>query len=409
MTAWSAPTAVRPVDSLVRPPGSKSVTNRALVLAALADGGSMLSGPLRSRDTLLMADAVRALGATVTDAGDDWVVTGGWPRVVAGRIDAGNAGTVARFVPALACLASGDVVIDGDPRLRERPVAPLVAALRALGGTIEGDAIPLTVHGTGGLRGGEVEVEASLSSQLVSGLLLAAPYYETGLCVRVVHSVPSRPHLDMTVHMMRAWGASVSGEWYVEPGRYAARDLVIEPDLSGAAPFLAAAAATGGRVTVDGWPAATTQPGAMLPALLERMGCTWSGDTLTGPATLRGIDADLSDCGELTPVLAALAALAGSPSSLRGVAHLRVQETDRLAALAKELNERGGAVTELPDGLEIEPRPLRGGPMRSYDDHRLAMAWAVLGLVVPGVGVDDVETTAKTMPGFVARWTAMLA
>ena len=363
-----------------------------------------------------MAAALTALGSPVS--GDaDWTVVGAPPGtpVAAPRVDLGNAGTVARFVPAFAALRHGDVVLDGDPRMRERPVGALLAALRALGADVDGDAFPVTVRGRGGLRGGTVTVDASASSQLVSGLLLAGPLMDEGLVVR--HEgppVPSRPHLDMTVAMMRDFGAAVevSGDhWVVSPGVYAARVVEVEPDLSGAAPFLAAAAVTGGTVTVPGWPSVTTQPGAALPGLLERMGCGWAltddGLTLHG-GPLVGLDADLRDCPEAAPVLAAVACVADGPTTLRGIAHLRLQETDRLAALAKELTAFGASVTDTADGLEIRPGRLRGGVFETYDDHRLAMAAAVLGLVVPGVVVANVETVGKTMPDFVARWRSML-
>jgi 3-phosphoshikimate 1-carboxyvinyltransferase len=394
------------------------MTNRALVLASLAAGASRIVAPLRSRDTTLMAAAMRVLGATVADDGDDWVVTGAPPGtfVTAASIDLGNAGTVARFVPAVAALRIGEVVLAGDPRMRVRPVAPLLAALRSLGADIDGDAFPVTIRGRGALHGGAVTVDASESSQLVSGLLLAGPVMGDGLDVR--HSgggLPSRPHLDMTVAMMRSYGAEVTvrGErWVVSPGAYAGRDVEVEPDLSGAAPFLAAAVATGGVVRVPGWPLVTAQPGAALPALLERMGAESSLDgtglTLRGSGSVAGIDADLRDVPEAAPVLAALACLADGPSRLRGIAHLRLQETDRLRALAKELSALGATVTETADGLAVEPGAMHGGEFATYDDHRLAMAAAVLGLAVPGVEVENVETVAKTMPDFTERWTAML-
>jgi 3-phosphoshikimate 1-carboxyvinyltransferase len=405
------------VDAVVRLPGSKSVTNRALVLGALASGRTTLGGPLVARDTELMAAALTALGSPVSYEPALWSVTGApVGAAAAGEVFLGNAGTVARFVPPVACLRTGDVVLDGDPRIRERPVAPLLSALVSLGASISGSAFPVVVHGAGRLRGGEVTLDASGSSQLVSGLLLAGPLMERGLVVR--HSgppVPSRPHLDMTVATMRSFGASVSVDgdvWTVPPGAYAAQDVDVEPDLSGAAPFLGAAAVTGGTVRVVGWPSSTTQPGAALPGLLEAMGCTWSlaadGLTLRGPDRLAGIDADLRDCPEAVPVLSAVACVASGPTTLRGIAHLRLQETDRLAALAAELSALGASVTDTPDGLSITPGSLRGGEFGTYDDHRLAMAAAVLGLVVPGVVVENVETVGKTMPDFVQRWTAML-
>jgi 3-phosphoshikimate 1-carboxyvinyltransferase len=392
------------------------------VLAALADGRSVVRRPLRSRDTELMAEALRGLGVDVQDTEDgDWAVDG-----VAGPLqprrrdlDVGNAGTVARFLPPVAALAEGEVRFDGDPRVRERPLGPLLAALRRLGADLDNtDALPVVVRGHGALPGGEVRLDASQSSQLVSGLLLAAPRFARG--VTVTHeggTLPSAPHLAMTVEALRAAGADVDdseyGTWRVAPGPLRPRDAVVEPDLSTAAAYLAAPLVAGGSVTVPGWPRGTSQPGAVLPELLAAMGArverTDDSVTVSAGGALHGTEADLRDAPELTTVLTALAALADSPSRFTGVAHIRLQETDRLAALAKELNALGGDVRELPDGVEVHPRPLTGDVMGSYDDHRIAMAWAVLGLAVDGVRIRDVATTRKTVPDFVRSWTGMLA
>jgi 3-phosphoshikimate 1-carboxyvinyltransferase len=429
---WPAPRAHGRRERRLRVPGSKSVTNRALVLAALAEGGSTLRSPLTSRDTRLMASALTALGVAVDTRSDDvWTVRGAGgplrPPTTPVRVDVGNAGTVARFLPAVAALAQGDVVLDGDPRVRERPVGPLLEALRALGADVDdGDrrALPVTVRGTGTLTGGEVTLDASSSSQLVSGLLLAAPRTREGVTVRHRGGpLPSAPHLAMTVAMLRDAGAVVDDTepetWRVEAGALQPLDLDVEPDLSSAAPFLAAPLVAGGSVTVPGWPLRTAQPGAALVGLLERMGAgveLTPTDTRTGTLTVTGtgrppapLHADLGDCGELTPVVAALAALADGPSELSGVAHLRLHETDRLAALAKELTALGGDVRETDTGLAITPRPLHGGVFTTYDDHRLAMAAAVLGLAIDGVEIADVATTGKTLPDFPDLWTAMLA
>lgn len=432
---WAAPCARKPLTATVVLPGSKSVTNRLLVLAALADGDSVLRRPLRSRDTELMAAALRALGVAVTEQpgapaaeGADgpestfaWQVAGvaGPLHPTADRIDVGNAGTVARFVPPLATLAVQPIRFDGDPRVRERPLGPLLAALRELGADLDGvRGLPVTVRGTGSLRGGTVVVDASASSQLVSGLLLAAPRFDRGLTVR--HEgppLPSAPHLSMTVTALRAAGAevddSVPGSWMVAPGPLRAQDVVVEPDLSTAAAYLAAPLVAGGSVTIPGWPAATTQPGALLPELLVAMGARISQTplalTVHAGNRLVGIDADLRNAGELTPVLTALACLAEGRSQFRGVGHLRLQETDRLAALVQEVNGLGGDARETADGLEIRPRRLTGGVFRTYDDHRIAMAGAVLALAVEGVQVEDIATTGKTVPDFVGSWLQMLA
>jgi 3-phosphoshikimate 1-carboxyvinyltransferase len=421
MDVWPAPRARGPLSAVVELPGSKSVTNRVLVLAALAEGTSVVRRPLRSRDTELMAAGLRALGVPVTDDGDDWLVegTGGALRPVAEQIDVGNAGTVARFLPAVAGLSVGAVRFDGDPRVRERPLGALLAALREVGVELDRvDALPVTVRGTGRVRGGSVVIDASASSQLVSGLLLSAPRFDEGLTVRHAGPpLPSAPHLAMTVDALRRAGADVDdatpGTWAVRPGPLRARDAIVEPDLSTAAAYLAAPLVAGGSVTVLGWPRDTVQPGAALPDLLAAMGgrVTRADDSVTVSAgdRLRGIEADLRDAPELTTVLTALAALADGPSRFRGVAHIRLQETDRLAALAKELNACGGDVRELPDGVEISPRRLTGRTMHSYDDHRLAMAWAVLGLGVDAVGVENVATTRKTVPDFTGSWQRMLA
>jgi 3-phosphoshikimate 1-carboxyvinyltransferase len=417
---WPAPRPSGPLDAVVALPGSKSQTNRLLVLAALAPGRSVVRRPLRSRDTELMAEALRVLGVGVTDDGDDWVVDGvGGPLAPTGdRVDVGNAGTVARFLPPVAALATSPVTFDGDPRVRERPLGPLLLALRSLGVALSGvDGLPVTVSGTGAVRGGRVEVDATQSSQLVSGLLLAGPRFDEGLVVTHAGGrLPSAPHLAMTVDALRAAGASVDdsepGAWSVAPGSLLSRDAAVEPDLSTAAAYLAAPLVAGGSVTVADWPADTRQPGSVLPDLLAQMGArvsrTATSVTVAAGDALHGVDADLGDAPELTMVLTALAALADSPSRFTGVAHIRVQETDRLAALAKELTRCGGDVTELPDGIEVRPRPLTGAVLSSYDDHRLAMAWAVLGLGVDGIAVDDIATTRKTVPDFVGSWNRLL-
>ncbi len=417
---WTAPRPTAPLDAVITLPGSKSLTNRALVLAAIAGGRSVIRRPLRSRDSELMVGALRVLGVTVTDDGEDWVIDGvPGPLAPSGTaIDVGNAGTVARFVPALACLAVGDITFDGDPRVRQRPLGPLLVALRALGADLTSvDALPLTVHGSGALRGGSVVVDATQSSQLVSGLLLAGPRMTEGLIVRHEGGrLPSTPHLALTVDALRASGAvvddSVPGVWSVEPGPLLSRDAAVEPDLSTAAAYLAAPLVAGGSVTVTGWPVATRQPGAVLPQLLEAMGgrVTRTADsvTLTGTGAIHGIDADLGDAPELTMVLTALAALADSPSRFRGVAHIRLQETDRLKALVTELGHCGAHAEETDDGLVVQPAPLSGALLSSYDDHRIAMAWAVLGLGVDGVCVDDISTTRKTVPDFVGSWSRLL-
>jgi 3-phosphoshikimate 1-carboxyvinyltransferase len=416
---WPAPVASSPVQATVAIPGSKSVTNRALVLAALAQTPTILHKPLRSRDTDLMAAGLGALGAQIHRDGDTLSVQPA-PLTGPAQVDVGNAGTVMRFLPPVAALAAGDVRFVGDRRATERPMEPMLAGLAQLGASITSNSggLPLTVHGRGWLMGGVVRIDASLSSQFVSALLLAAPRFADG--VEVQHEggrLPSGLHIAMTVEMLRAAGAIVEHAdmfaWRVEPGPLTIGHLTVEPDLSNAAAFLAAAVVTGGRVTVPDWPVRTSQAGDVLRHLLERFGarCTLAPDGLTvaGPAKISGIDVDLGDVGELAPVIAAVCTFAAGPSKLRGIAHLRHHETDRLAALTKEINGLGGQVTELDDGLAITPRPLTGGVFSTYDDHRLATAAAVLGLCVPGIEIENVETTTKTLPGFVDLWTGMLA
>ncbi|GAA1985712.1 3-phosphoshikimate 1-carboxyvinyltransferase [Catenulispora subtropica] len=427
---WSAPSASRPVTADVRVPGSKSATNRALLLAALADGPSTITGGLRARDSVLMIDGLRELGVDIqAGAGHDapeWTVTppeqlrGGDTGGVA-RVDVGLAGTVMRFLPPVAALADGPVYFDGDPYARSRPMGTLIQALRDLGVRIDdGDraTFPFLVEGTGTVPGGLVELDATASSQFISALLLAGSRYERGVEVRHVGGpIPSQPHIAMTVEFVRAAGGTVDdsepGRWVVAPSVLNGRTWAIEPDLSNAAPFLAAALVTGGTVTVADWPAATTQAGDALRHLLREMGArvelTPAGLTVSGGAGVHGLEADLRDVGELTPALTAIAALADAPSRFTGIGHLRGHETDRLAALAREINALGGDVTEEPDGLLIRPQALHGGVFATYADHRMATAGAILGLVVPGVRVEDIATTGKTLPDFPAMWAAMLA
>jgi 3-phosphoshikimate 1-carboxyvinyltransferase len=414
--AWAAPYARGPVHADLTLPGSKSLTNRALVLASLATGPSVVRRALRSRDTSLMAGALVALGTTIDTSGDDWTVTPG-PSAGDASVGCGLAGTVTRFVPPLAGLARGDVAFDGDPHMRNRPVGEVLAALRALGVRIDGERLPFVVHGTGAVPGGQVVLDASGSSQFVSALLLAGARFDRG--VDVLHDgkpVPSQPHIDMTVAMLRAHGVEVDDaephRWRVAPGPIEPVDHTIEPDLSNAAPFLALAAVTAGSVTVRDWPRETTQAGDALRDLLARMGCTVDlsdrGLTVTGHGTIAGLDVDLHDVGELTPVVAALCALADGPSYLRGIGHIRGHETDRLAALATELDALGADVVEHADGLELRPSRLHGGMFHAYADHRMAHAGAVLGAAVDGVLVDDVGATAKTFPEFPRVWATAL-
>jgi len=414
---WPAPRVREPVDLAVSLPGSKSLTNRALILAAIAAGPSVVRRSLRSRDTLLMAQGLTALGSHVDTTGPDWTVTPS-PFTSDAAIDCGLAGTVMRFVPPIAGISTGRIEFDGDPHMRSRPIGEVLSALRGLGVAVsEGDTLPFTIAGSGSVRGGTVVIDASASSQFISALLLAGARFDEGVDVR--HDgkpVPSLPHIEMTVTMLRQHGVDVddsdANRWSVAPGTVAPVDHDIEPDLSNAAPFLALAAVSGGTVVVRDWPLETTQPGDELRQILTLMGCevalTDAGLRVTGPSELQGVDLDLHDVGELTPAVAALCALATTPSHLRGVAHIRGHETDRLAALAAELGNLGADVIERPDGLSIRPAPLHGGVFRTYADHRMAHAGVILGAAVDGVLVENVATTSKTFTDFPGYWAGLL-
>lgn len=425
--AWDAPVADRPVDATVTVPGSKSLTNRELVLAAIADGPGTLHAPLHSDDSARMVDALRALGVAIEEIdtgspfGPDLLVTPPSSFRGESEIDCGQAGTVMRFVAPLAGLARGDVHVTAHESALHRPMGAMIHALRAVGVDIDDGghwALPFSVRGHGHVRGGEVEIDASQSSQFVSGLLLAAPRFDVGLHLRHVGSrLPSIPHIDMTVESLAHRTVHVErpapGEWIVPAGPVRAKDVHIEPDLSNASPFLAAAMVTGGSVTMSGWPLHSTQPGALLVDILAEMGARVSrrGGALTvaaGDDGILGVELDLSAAGELAPTLFGLAAFADGPTTLHGIGHIRGHETDRIAALVGNFRSLGGEAHELDDGIRIVPRPLRGGVWRAHHDHRMATTGALIGLRVPGVQIDDIGTTAKTLPQFAGLWHAML-
>lgn len=423
---WAAPTATGPLDAALTVPGSKSLTNRYLILAALADSPSLLRSPLHSRDSALMVAALRALGAEIREVpgagsyGPDLSVTPipDGHRVAQGTtIDCGLAGTVMRFVPPVAALVQGSVRFDGDPQARKRPMGPVLGALRALGVKLdEADSLPFSLDASGSVRGGYVALDASGSSQFVSALLLAAPRFVDGLHIEHIGKpVPSLDHIAMSVRLLREAGIevddSVPNHWLVSPGKIRGFERLIEQDLSNAGPFLAAALVTRGTVRISHWPVSTSQVGDEWRSILPAFGAEvrLEGDTLvvTGGDRIKGVE--LADTSELAPTVTALCALADSPSRLTGIAHLRGHETDRLAALVTEINGLGGDVEEIADGLIIRPRPLHGGLFRSYEDHRMATAGAIIGLAVPGIEIDDIGTTAKTMPEFPQLWQQMLA
>jgi 3-phosphoshikimate 1-carboxyvinyltransferase len=421
---WPAPFRGVPVNATVTIPGSKSVTNRALILASLAKTPSLLRKPLHSRDSALMIAGLKAIGCAINQLpnGDLEIIPGKFFGPAS--IDVGNAGTVMRFLPPVAALANGLINFDGDPRSHERPLGPVISALEDLGISIEHGnrySLPLTINGNGTIKGGVLEIDASASSQFISALLLIGPATQNGITVKHTgKTLPSLPHIEMTVAMLRQFGATVEvsdpgsafHQWRVLPGELTGLDLVIEPDLSNAAPFMAAAMICGGSVRITDWPKQTTQPGDQLRKIFSDMGALieFQGNDLkiTGTGSINGIDIDLHDVGELTPSIAAVAAMASTPSSLRGIAHLRLHETDRLSALATELNSLGADVDEEEGALHISPAPLHAGIFHSYEDHRLATAGAIIGLSVAGIEVENIATTQKTLPDFPGAWHEML-
>ncbi|MBY6060719.1 3-phosphoshikimate 1-carboxyvinyltransferase [Microbacterium esteraromaticum] len=423
--AYLAPDVALPVHASVTIPGSKSLTNRELMIAAIADGPGRLLRPLHSDDSRRMVDALRSLGVGIEEVpsdgefGPDLLVT---PAPLTGgiTIDCGQAGTVMRFIAPLAGIADKDVHLTADENALHRPMGAMISALRDLGIDVDDSgtwSLPFTVRGHGRIRGGRVEIDASGSSQFISGLLLAAPKFDVGLhLVHTGSTLPSVPHIDMTIECLSRRGIRIErpavGEWLVEAGAPRGKDVAIEPDLSNAAPFLAAAMITGGDVTVSDWPLHSTQPGALLPELLHALGAHSSRHagalTVRAGDRIRGLELDLSAASELTPTIVGLAAFADAPTTIRGVGHIRTHETDRIAALIGNLRELGGEAEELPDGLRIIPRPLHGGTWRAHHDHRIATTGALIGLRVPGVEIDDIGTTAKTLPEFTLLWERML-
>ncbi len=407
-----------PLAATIVVPGSKSATARGYVLAALADGPSVLSGVLDARDTRLMRAALTSLGVTFTDLGGDEVRVEPPRAFTAADVEVGLAGTLMRFLPPVAALADGPSRFDGDPEARARPVRPLLDGLAQAGVRIEHpEALPFTVWGAGGVPGGRVSIDASGSSQFVSGLLLAGARFDAGLDLS--HrgaALPSRPHIGLTVAMLRDRGVRISpdqGEdrWQVAAGPIGARDEAIEPDLINAATFLAAPLLVGGQVTTA-WPRHTVQASETILDVLSALGGTVQRGpesvSVVGDGVVRGADLDLSLASELTCIATALLAVSDAPGSIRGVAHVRGHETDRLAALEAEINALGGRVEQTADGLRVSPLPLRGGVFHTYADHRMAHAGALLGLVVPGLRLDDVTCTSKTLPDFPGLWARLV-
>jgi len=426
-SSWLAPTIQHAISGSVSLPGSKSLTNRELVLSALASSPSRLRNPLDSRDSQLMIESLMKLGTQINASERSDLVIVPPTTDIEGReplkasIDCGLAGTVMRFVPPMAALFAGEITFDGDEAARRRPMKTTIDSLRALGVSVEDHgtgSLPFTITSSGEIEGGYLEIDASASSQFVSGLLLAAPRFTKGLSLRHVgKDLPSLPHIEMTLECLRKRGVKVSQPeetlWVVEPGPISGGDINIEPDLSNAGPFLAAALVLGGSVKVKNWPLTTTQVGKHFVEILTQMGASFERDgddlVITGTGIIKGIDIDLSIGGELAPVIIALAVLANSPSRITGIAHLRGHETDRLAALTTEINKIGGKATELEDGIAIEPSSeLHSGTWNTYEDHRMATAGAIIGLRVPGITIEDISVVSKTMPEFVSLWNDLL-
>lgn len=426
---WAAPTAATALNAVVPIPGSKSLTNRELILSSLADSPSLLQGALHSRDTDLMVRALTQLGARIETQGTRTAIH---PLPVQTevldtpapdtplRIDCGLAGTVMRFVPPVAALLHRHVTFDGDAAARRRPMKPLLKALRDLGARISSrtGGLPFEIASGTRLHGGALQITAAASSQFISALLMVGPLLPGGLRLEDQGpKPPSLPHIEMTLDCLKLRGVPARAiddrHWEVEEAPIRGRELSVEPDLSNAAPFLSAAAVAGGKVGIPDWPTQTTQVGNRFPALLSHLGAEVEQDRtglfVRGTGTLHGIEIDLAEAGELVPTFSAVLALADSPSTIRGVGHLRGHETNRLRAIVEDLRALGGRAEELEDGLHITPVRLHGGLWKAYGDHRMATAGALLGLVVPGVVVDDIASTTKTLPNFTDLWTGMLA
>ncbi|MCA9232602.1 MAG: 3-phosphoshikimate 1-carboxyvinyltransferase [Planctomycetales bacterium] len=406
----------KPIAATIRPPGSKSITNRALICAALAKGTSTLRGALDSKDTQVMIAGLRQLGIAIdaSDRGETLVVEGcgGIPSAREAEIFVDNSGTTIRFLTALVTLGYGDFRLDGISRMRERPIGDLAVALRQLGGQVmcegPGECPPVAIVADG-LPGGEAVIAGNISSQFLSGLLMAAPCAESAVTLRVEGALVSVPYVLMTLAVMKSFGVLAEASPDFSEIRIAAKsayqsvDYSIEPDASAASYFWAAAAVTGGQVTVTGLSRNSLQGDVEFVDCLEKMGCNvrWESDRVTVKgATLKGIDVDMNAISDTVQTLAVVALFAEGPTRIRNVAHIRHKETDRIAALATELRKLGAAVDETDSGLEILPRLFQPAEIETYNDHRMAMSFALAGLVQPGVVITDPGCTAKTYPRF---------
>ncbi len=417
---------LRPIEGLVRVPGSKSITNRALLLAALADGPSRLEGALFSDDTHYMGESLRHLGISVrADAEEELFEVQGQGGILPSseaELFVGNSGTSARFLTALLALGQGTFHIDGVPRMRERPIGDLLSALQQMGADARDDngtdCLPITVRANG-LKGGQVVMRAAKSSQPLSALLMVAPLCANDVEIEIEGELFSQPYIEITLRMMQQWGIEVSHEnlrhFSIRGGqKYRAQNYNIEPDASGASYFWAAAAVTGGRVRVLGIGKEALQGDAAFVDVLEKMGCAVEkGDDyieVRGPQQLRGVDVDMNAISDTVMTLAAIAPFADSPTTIRNIGHIRHKETDRIHAIVSELRRLGVQVEEGEDSLTIHPRSqLRAAQIETYEDHRIAMSFAITGLVTPGVEILDPGCVAKTFPDFFARLDALCA
>ena len=411
-----------PICGTIRPPGSKSLTNRALVVASLAEGQSRLTGVLDSQDTRVLVDSLKRLGIHLQHdpSAATIVIDGcrGTPPAKSAELQLENSGTSIRFLTAMCCLGRGTYRLDGNARMRERPIGDLVTALTTLGARVRcefGNGSPPVIIEASGITGGKVQVAGEMSSQFVSALLMAAPGALQPVTVEVTGTLVSQPYVAMTLKVCEAFGVSIEevkpGVFRLRPQRFRAREYSIEPDASAASYFFAAAAVTGGKVTVPGLALGALQGDVAFVEVLRKMGCEVeygdAGISVRG-GSLRGVDVDMNAISDTAPTLAAIAPFAEGPTRIRNVAHMRHKETDRIAALATELKRIGQKVKEFPDGLEIKPAKIKPDTIETYNDHRMAMSFAVTGLAAPGISIANPECTAKTYPRFFEDLAALV-
>jgi len=420
MHNWHAPTINGAINSTLEIPGSKSATNRAFVLAALGNKNSIITNPLFARDTNLMLDALEKLGCNVVKKSNSVEISPMKKDHSEISIDVGLAGTVMRFVPPLAALSSGTSHFDGDERARNRPMKTLIESLKKLNVKVIDNhqgKLPFSIISDGQITGGEIEIDASESSQFISALMLVGAKFNNGLTIKHVgQNLPSAPHIEMTIEMLKEVGVKTNQinatTWRIDNQTINSRNWVVEPDLSNAGPFLAAAMVTKGEIKINDWPLQTTQAGNSWIEILSLMGANIQLNSkqliLKNDSEIKGINYNLNDVGELTPVLVAISLFANSKSEFTGISHLRGHETDRLAALVENITAIGGDAKETEDGLIINPKQLHGGVWKAFDDHRMATAGAVIGLKVKDIYVDDIATTSKTLPNFEEMWNKMV-